>query len=155
MAVEGGQKLARFLREARAASRVKRVDVGFWASSKYDDGTPVTNVAAWNEFGTERVNADGERVQHVPERPFFRNALSKADERVLPVLRALVDPATMAVTRPIAERLGQAMQAEIQTSIVKLKDPPNADATKDRKGSSNPLVDTGFMLSQVTYKVEG
>ena len=65
--VTGGRKLAAFLRQAKAAqaSSVKGIDVGFFSTAKYPDGTPVAAVAAWNEFGTER---NGQ--QHVPERPF-------------------------------------------------------------------------------------
>ena len=49
-------KLKSFIKKAQAAQikSVKRVSVGFFATSKYRDGTPVTNVAAWNEFGTQR-----------------------------------------------------------------------------------------------------
>ena len=55
MAVRGGLKLAAFLRKAKSAqgsgAQVQRMQVGFYATSRYQDGTAVTNVAATNEFG--------------------------------------------------------------------------------------------------------
>ena len=70
--IKGGDKLRRFLREAKSASRVKATEVGFFSEARYPDGTPVPAVAAWNEFGTTRI----------PERPFFRQALAVAPSEV-------------------------------------------------------------------------
>ena len=148
--VLGGRKLDAFLRKAKAARNVREVQVGFFASSRYPDGTPVTNVAAFNEFGTERKGR-----QHVPERPFFRQSIAIAEDELPAVLRRSVDPKTMVVTRRVAGRLGAAFQGIIQSRIVKLQEPQNAPSTKLRKGSGNPLLDTGQLLGSVTYRVEG
>ena len=45
-----------------------RVRVGWFEESKYDDNTPVANVAFWQEYGTKRG---------IPERPFMRPAAFK------------------------------------------------------------------------------
>ena len=50
----GGKRLARLLREAGKGG-VKSVQVGFFSTAKYQDGTPVAAVAAWNEFGTKNI----------------------------------------------------------------------------------------------------
>lgn len=118
--------------------------VGFWSTAKYPDGTPVTNVALWNEYGT----ATG-----VPERPFFRQAIAQAEAPLLETVHAAYDPVTGLTTRDLA-RMGETMVRLIQDSIRKGDWSPNAPATVALKGSSQPLIDTGFMRRSVTYKVE-
>ena len=123
------------------------MQVGFFATAKYDDGTPVAAVAAWNEFGTKRI----------PERPFFRQAIQGADRDLVPIIKYNLDPKTLAIDRPLAGKLGTAMKGRIQKSITVLRTPANAPSTtapRPRgKGSSNPLIDTGFMRKSVTYKI--
>ena len=41
----------------------------------------------------------------------------------------------------------------IQREITNLKEPPNAESTIFKKGSSNPLIDTGLMRSKVEWKL--
>ena len=170
--VTGGKKLAAFLRQAKSAkARSKSVDVGFFATARYAPVRQgvrggqkrkahyVATVAAWNEFGTERI----------PERPFFRNAISGADKDLMPVIKAGVDPLKMELDARTAGLVGEVMKARIQQSITTLRDPPNAPVTikggpiRTKTGkiivipgkqSSNPLVDEGFMRQSVTYLVK-
>ena len=140
--LRGGHKLDRFIKEAKAAMRIKGVEVGFFDTARYPDGTAVTNVAAAHEFGLG-----------VPERPFFRQALKGADKELLQVLKVSLDPKKMAVDERVGGRLGLALQNRIQRRITDLKRPANAPSTIAMKGSSNPLIDTGFMRASVTYEV--
>ena len=139
----GGQKLRRLLREA-AKRRDTTVEVGFFAEARYEDGTPVAAVAAWNEFGTGTI----------PERPFFRRALAEVEDGVTKVVKAGIDTEKMVVDDRLADRVGAYVQGRIQESITALKEPPNAPSTTGQKGSSNPLIDTGHMRNSVTWKVE-
>lgn len=143
MTVTGGKRLAAFLRQARKRS-VRGVDVGFFADAVYDDGTPVTNVAAWHQFGT----------RHIPQRPFFTQAIAgtAARNELLEVLKANIGP-DLVVTPAIARRMGLALQRRVQSSITTLRDPALAASTVLAKGSSNPLVDTGFLRASVSYKL--
>ena len=141
--IKGGQKLNAFLRKAKNAKSVKEIQVGFFATSKYPDGTPVAAVAAFNEFGTKRA----------PERPFFRNAIAGAEEELNPVMVKNINPRTMALDRKTAGKLGQVMQGRIQRSITTLRDPANAPSTIAQKGSSNPLLDTGTLRKSTTYRI--
>ena len=147
--VQGGRKLAAFIRKAKAAKSVRGIDVGFFKAARYPDGTPVAAVAGWMEFGTEKNG----RI-HVPERPYFRLALKGAARPLLDVLVEHVDPLTMALDRKVAGKLGQAMVGLIQTSITTLRNPPLAESTKLAKGSSNPLLDTGVLRKSVTYRID-
>ena len=139
----GGKKLARLLREAGKGG-VKGVKVGFFSTARYEDGTPVAAVAAWNEFGTETI----------PERPFFRNALAESERGVSNILAKGIDTKKMVVDERLAGRVGAYVQGKIRDSITALKEPPNAPETVRRKGSSNPLLDTDTLRNSVDWEVE-
>lgn len=51
-------------------------------------------------------------------------------------------------------RLGVLAQGDIQMEITALSSPPNTPSTIARKGSSNPLIDTGAMRGAVTWKLD-
>ena len=150
MPVKGGDKLRQLLRQQQQAPEARGVAVGFFATARYPDGTPVTNVAAWNEWGTE---ASAERPFDIPERPFMRPTVRNEREAVRQMLRARVDGRTMTVTTQDASAIGAYMQGRIQQAITRLRTPPNAPSTVARKGSSNPLLDTGFMRLNVSFEV--
>lgn len=138
--VKNGQKqLARMLREFKGNAKVK---VGF---PKGTDGN-VIDRAAYNEFGTE----------HIPERPFMRSGLRDGVgelRRVSKVAaKSVVDGRR--TTGQALNLIGIAGVGLIQERITDLKSPPNAESTVERKGSSNPLIDTGEMRRSVTHKVE-
>ena len=149
----GGDKLRRFLREAGKGG-VKGIKVGFFSEAKYQDGTPVAAVAAWNEFGTKTI----------PERPFFRRAVADMEDGVTKILKANIDPEKMVVDRHLADTVGAYAAGQVQESITSLREPPNAPSTIARKrkklhgkkgtGGENPLIDTGFMGSAVGWSVD-
>ena len=82
----GGKKLRRLLREAGKGG-VSGVKVGFFSTARYEDGTPVAAVAAWNEFGTKNI----------PERPFFRRAIAEMEDGIANIIKAGIDPRRMTV----------------------------------------------------------
>ena len=139
----GGKKLQRLLREAGKGG-VSGVKVGFFSTARYEDGTPVAAVAAWNEFGTETI----------PERPFFRNALAESERSVGRILQGGLDTKKMVVDEQLAGRVGAHVQGKIRDSITALKEPPNAPSTVRAKGSSDPLMDTGTLRNSVDWEVE-
>ena len=139
----GGKKLQRLLREAGKGG-VSGVKVGFFSTARYEDGTPVAAVAAWNEFGTETI----------PERPFFRNALAESERSVGRILQGGLDTKKMVVDEQLAGRVGAHVQGKIRDSITALNEPPNAPSTVRAKGSSDPLMDTGTLRNSVDWEVE-
>ena len=145
----GGRKLKAVVNKARRARGYKKVRVGFFKTARYMDGTPVTNVAAWNEFGTRRRGR-----QHSPSRPFMRRATRGIRNEVRDYLKAAVDPRTLVVDQKVADNVGAMVQGAMQKEIVRLRTPPNAPATVEMKGSSNPLIDTGKMLRSVSWRAE-
>ena len=168
--VEGGKKLDRFIRNAENAQRggVKKIEIGFFSTGRYPSvrvgirggarqkPVLVTNVAAWNEFGTRE---SAQRPFSIPERPFFRQAIKDADDDLLPILKAHLQPDSLSIDRKLATLLGLTMQRRIQQSIRKFDDPPNKESTKQAKrkkkgGRTTPLIDTAFMLQNVTFRVD-
>ena len=150
----GGKKLQRLLREAGKGG-VSGVKVGFFSTARYEDGTPVAAVAAWNEFGTKTI----------PERPFFRQAIAGMEDGIANIIKAGIATEKMVVDDRLAGRVGEYVAGQVQESITALKDPPNAPETVARKrkklhgkkgvgGGENPLIDTGFMHDSVTWQVE-
>ena len=138
-----GYKAIQAAQKRAMQQMANRVDVGFYATAKYPNGEPVTTVAAQNEFG-----GDG-----IPERPFLRPGAREGMDAVRKHIKQTVDPKRAALTDAEAAQCGEIIKGTIQREIVKVDDPPNAAATIARKGSSNPLIDTGFMRQSVTYKV--
>ncbi|MEE9451378.1 MAG: hypothetical protein V3V61_01315 [Gammaproteobacteria bacterium] len=143
---KGNKKIeARLKKLASVRQVVKGYDVGFFKQSVYPDGTLVTSVAFWNEFGTK----------FVPERPFFRTGNKKAEKPLIKLIDKLLNENdSYVLSKESVSLLGQLHASQIQKSIVDLRDPPNAVSTIDAKGGkSNPLIDTGEMRRSVISKV--
>ena len=138
----GGEKLQQVFKNAGKGG-IRAVDVGVFASAKYPDGTPVAAVAAWNEFGTALI----------PERPAIRIANKENEPVLVKLIARTVDPLTNVITPRIGGLIGVSHQGAIQKSIVSLTSPENAESTKKAKGSTNPLIDTGFYKNSITFKV--
>ena len=142
----------------KLADQIKKskIEVGFFESAKYPDGTPVAYVAAIQEFGYPAGN--------IPSRPFFRNAISQNDG-----WKPLATKAMSAVVEGRIElnqalnQMGLKMAADVKDSITDgsyeaLKQ-STLDARQSRKRTkgvaSKPLIDTAQMLQSVTYAVNG
>lgn len=114
------------------------------------DGTAgdvtLADVATWMEFGTEKI----------PARSFIRAWFDENEERVGKMLHVMLRSVIEGKrTREQAlELLGQKFAAEIQARIASGIDPPLAESTIKRKGSSTPLIDTGQLRSAISYEVE-
>lgn len=119
------------------------LEVGFFESATYNNGIKVAQVAYWNEYGTSTI----------PPRPFFRNAIKEKSKEWLNLIQS-----TQLKTKDMGETLaivGTESSSDISDSITNLSSPPNAKSTIAQKGSSNPLIDTGFMRDSVTYRLKG
>lgn len=119
----------------------KKLKVGIFESAKYDDGTPVAQVAFWQEFGTAKI----------PMRPFFRNAIAKnARKWGNSVTTALIGTND---SEKALKMLGEIMRGDIVLSLTNLNTPPNAPSTIKQKGSSNPLIDTGLLKNSISWEL--
>lgn len=107
-------------------------------------GTTVAEIYYWNEFGTSRI----------PERPTLRPTFIKEKVKYIGIMakisaRAMNEPGYN--MKQAMGKLGEVAQQDIQSAIVELKTPPNAQSTIDAKGSDNPLVDTGQLVSSIRW----
>ena len=113
----------------------------------YPDGTSVALVGAVHEFGSG--------TRKIPERSFLRSTINDERKTYTKMLSTIAEFA-IDEGRDLKDGLaivGQVAQGDVQKKIVDIKDPPNTPETIRRKGSSNPLIDTGHMRQSVTYEV--
>jgi hypothetical protein len=144
--VTGGRKLEQALQDlARKVSKPGTLRVGFLEGATYPDGKPVAMIAAIQEYGAPRAG--------IPPRPFFRRMIAaKSGEWPAAIKQLLIDNNYDA--RAALEQAGIAIEGQLRQSIIELVDPPLAQSTIDRKGSSKPLVDSGHLLRSVDHEVK-
>ncbi len=116
------------------------VEVGFFVGTKYKTGKDVTTVARDNDQGTKRI----------PERPFMIPAGIKAANKTINITVQSI--ASGLDEQQALSKAAIMFKNAIQREITNLKEPPNAESTILKKGSSNPLIDTGLMRSKVEWK---
>lgn len=145
--IEGaGKSLERKLLERyRALTSASEVEIGFFPEHVHpESGVPVAQVAWWNEVGNTSQNR--------PPRPFFKYSVATFSMEWADVIRVSLK-ATGYDAKAALTAVGQLAALRIQSVIKSWSEPPNAKATVRSKGFNDPLVDTGYMLHHVTYKV--
>jgi len=140
------QLAADALRQEIAKLRGDRyVTVGIHEGAPQPEGGEINmaTLGAIHEFGT----ADG----HIPARPWLVPGMQAATGAILEEISdSVADGRTV---DQIMERVGVVAVGEVQQYITDLRTPPNAPSTIAKKGSDNPLIDTGAMRQSVTYQV--
>lgn len=143
----GFNKLKRVLNVADGSFTKVGVQQG---TTHEDDGeiSDMVLIAAVNEFGT----GDG----RVPSRPALRNSIDNNKSKIDKVTNQLLDGVLSGrlTVRTALSALGEYQANLMKRSITQLRNPPNKAATIEKKGSSNPLVDTGFYQSQSIQHIE-
>ena len=125
-----------------------KLSVGFFKGQMRKSGNkdiPQAQIVYWNEFGTD----DGK----IPPRPFMRLSIEKNNKKWLNFTKKALLNNNLDFKKAI-NQLGLLMVGDIQKEITDLKTPPNAESTIKKKGSSNPLIDTGLMRNSVKHKIE-
>lgn len=142
-----GNKITTKLQQLKSLKSA-RVKVGFpkgW--NAYPNGTPVALVASVHEFGSPSRN--------IPSRPFFRSTLFINKNYKDLRFKTFAQIARGKVTPSVGlGRLGDVVKNDIVESIINIQSPALKEETIKKKGSTNPLVDTGHLKQSVTYKVE-
>lgn len=114
---------------------------GFFVGTKYKGGKDVTTVARDNDQGTKRI----------PQREFMLPASIKSSNKII---NTTVNNIANGMDESQAlSKAGELFVGFIQKEITNLKEPPNSPYTIEKKGSSNPLIDTGLMRSKVEWKL--
>lgn len=92
----------------------------------------------------------------IPERAFLRNGYAEGNEGIIQdanTLLPLVLSGDLSSEQYLAQ-IGQWMVSHIRDYTTALSSPANHPFTVEKKGSSNPLVDTGDMIGSISYEVE-
>lgn len=153
---QGGIGYDEIRRRARELEKLK-VFVGWLESARYDDNTPVAGVAAVHEFGS--------MVKGIPPRPFMRTAQAENKNTWRAVIRngakSIINGNSTAIQ--VIDLLGLKVSGDIRRKISTITEPALKESTvkaKQRKLANSatvgsldkPLVETGLMLSTLTYE---
>ena len=141
----------RFMKELRELAELE-VGIGFQrVTASEENGTDITDIAMWNEFGTEGKYGG----EHIPSRPFMRDSVDKHIPAIEHMLKAqegaLLNGAS---ARKVLETVGVFQKDLMQTEIEQGDFVANAEATIKRKGSDKPLIDTGQMKNSVNFWIQ-
>jgi hypothetical protein len=108
-------------------------------------GQSVAEIAAQNEFGTNRI----------PARSFMRTSFDENRQRIEKAVQGeygkILDGHS--TVKKSLGLLGLFMVDLIQRKIYQIHYPPNSPTTIQMKGSSKPLIDFGQMVASVASKV--
>tara|TARA_R110000782_G_scaffold204639_1_gene293096 strand:- start:981 stop:1415 length:435 start_codon:yes stop_codon:yes gene_type:complete len=129
-----------FIKYQRAMQTInsQKVIVGLFASA----GDEVLTKATVNEFGT----------RNIPERSFIRSTYNKNYKKVAGrfiKIAQSISRGNYAIKNKM-KLIGLEQEKAIKDTITNLRTPQNAPSTVAKKGSSNPLVDTGEMRSKIS-----
>lgn len=160
---------ADILKRLVASTKLPHVNVGFLEGKTYPDGTPVAQVAYWNEFGTKSM----------PPRPFMRQAIAANKTEWAAKLGGALTH-TGGDVKAALTIMGQVMEGDVKEKITDGVFEPNTETTnllKSRFPTGNytmddflqaaadakagetaqpgkPLVWSGLMLQSVTSEVK-
>lgn len=169
--LKGGEALDRRLEMiARKVAKPWAVRVGFPEGERYEDGTPVAQIAAIQNFGAPAAG--------IPARPFFSNMIAEKSgswgEALANRLKALDWD-----IRAALDQMGRGIAGQLETSIRNMDSPPNSMVTNllkqrfptgdyesddvwqafkdvaagETAAPGKPLVWSGKMLSSVKWEV--
>jgi hypothetical protein len=105
------------------------------------------DTAKWLEFGTDKA----------PERPIFRNGIKNNIgelQRLGKVSLILIAQGQATISHQLG-LMGALAAGRIKQEFGSSELAPNTQATKDRKGSSKPGIDTAQTKNSVTWEVIG
>lgn len=87
----------------------------------------------------------------IPARPWLIPGVESATPDVIDTIASGIEKGLP--TDQIMEQVGAIAAGATQQYMTDLREPPNAKSTIAKKGSDNPLIDSGSLRASVTYKV--
>lgn len=142
-----------------------QVHIGIFADAERTDDAPMLVIAYAHEFGAKIPkrqarfeDLDDESPEKwiiIPERSYLRAGFdANADEiqGKMEYLLGLVLDGKITGQQAL-NAIGGFVATRIQAYLTDLKTPPLAESTIRRKGSSNPLIDTGQLRDSITWQV--
>jgi len=143
----GHRALVRRLQDAKGAVTVGIHEPEGSEAAEGGDELTVIDVANFAEFGTENA----------PRRSIITDWADEAEEANKEALRrsaqAVVTGELPSVHNAL-DRVGQKFVGDVQARIRAGIEPPNAESTVEKKGSSTPLIETGQLWTSVRHEVQ-
>lgn len=92
----------------------------------------------------------------IPERSFLRAGFDEYADGVVELYENALGDTLGGImpTKLFLQGIGLELATKIKTYARELSSPPDSAMTAERKGSSNPLVDTGTMIESISYEVK-
>lgn len=115
----------------------------------HDSGMSILEIATLHEFGGSDDSP--------PERSFIRAWADEQEAENVDLVGLALEQVVMG-NDEVETALGKVAAlyvASIKARITGGIDPENAESTKDRKGSSTPLIDKSQLLGAINAKVDG
>jgi hypothetical protein len=142
-------KLRKIVRAQKAKRRA--VDVGVFADAgAYPDGTPVTDVALYNEYGTALI----------PSRSWLRSTFDESAADISRWIQSAVERELVDLAKGLSPRMSRRLSAigrnlaeRARKKVLSSPPPPNAPSTIARKGHGQTLYETGLLSRSVTHRV--
>lgn len=128
------------------------VKAGILSGSGEVDGVSIVDYATWNENGVAGKKGNWK----IPPRPFIKGWADSNKAQIKSTMERLYSQvADGQITASTAlNKLGVFAKSGIQSYIKRGNFTPNALSTIKKKGSSQPLIDSGTMRKAVNYEVE-
>lgn len=102
--------------------------------------------------GFMELGRTGPHQIKIPARPWLVPGVESGSEEYVEIIEdALSSGKTLSQA---LEQVGVVAAFKVQEYMTQLNSPPNSPGTINRKGSSNPLIDSGALRQSVTSKVE-
>lgn len=160
-----GPAAARFKVAMVELAKDKVGKVGWFPSSKYEDGTPVAYIASIMELGTKTAGRNHAVV--IPPRPFFRPTMIEQEGNWRNLAKLLSQSILKGTDTAYSamEKLASQAEGDVAATFASINTPRLSDATVELRkwkkangykvGSlTKPLQESGYMLSTLTSKVE-
>jgi hypothetical protein len=128
-----------------------------WLAGIHEYGCSIEvtpKMRAWLHYQGVHLKKDTTHII-IPERSFLRAGFDENEAEVSKrAVDLLADVACGRMTaRGCQQAVGIHLSSKIKDYAVDLGSPPNSGFTTGRKGSSNPLVDTGDMIGGIGWRV--
>jgi hypothetical protein len=121
-----------------------KIEVGLWNDVSYPDGLSVATVAALNVYGTKEI----------PARNFFTFRREELSQRVKEIAIDIMRKSNRNLDASgDIDKIGILAATFLKQAVTDLRTPPNSAVTIARKGSSNPLIDTGLLRRSIKWKI--
>lgn len=130
----------------------KQIKAGVLASAGTENGIPIAQVGAWNEYGTQ---ATARRPWNVPARPFLSRTTDEKKGWQSNVTQCVDNIIGGAEVIAELNTVGETMKTDIknifgQVSKFKRLKP----STVKKKGHNLPLLDSGGLYDSIDYEVK-